>query len=654
MKRISSLIATAILLIASGQVWAKGGGFACSHAKGNNATTAAKTTMADPSEADYDIKHLKFNLHVTDTSVYVAGDVTTTAQVSAMSMSQYVFELANTLTIDSAKINGVVMSVATTGSVRKITLPTALPLSAYFTAQVFYHGTPPGGSGFFNGVTHAVSSGGTHMVYTVSDPWVACNWWPSKQSVNDKIDSVDMFVTVPAGVVDGSNGVLVNIDSTTTAGYWQYHWKTNYSITYYLISIAVARYAEYRSYWHFSGSPDSVLIQNFFMDTATFNPPYKANFDSIGQFIDYFSSLYGRYPFWKEKYGVCYTSLPGGMEHQTMTTIGVPNTYIIAHELAHQWFGDHVCYKTWGDVWLSEGFATFSEQLFINHFWGAAQAKAHRASYLSVATSNACGKVFVDDTSGATTLFDNTTVYAKAQGVVNMLRYIAPDDSLFFKLLRNYQSNFALGHASTADLKLLAESTYGISLDTFFNQWIYGNGYPVYKVTWNQVGGTVWVKLIQTRSCPASYNTHFSTYVELQLHSASADTIVKVYNTADTQIYTFNWSPTMTSAYLNPDIWTILKQNGAILKDATLGIGAVLPENIRVLPNPSKNHWQIEALPDDTALTLTDMTGRVLWQGKSENGTGMVPGEKLPTGNYVLRLSGAVSDNVKLVKTPNP
>jgi aminopeptidase N len=649
MKRISLLIATAILLVA-GEASAKGGRYACSHARGNDATTAGKSTMADAAEGDYDIKHLKFNLHVTDTSVFVSGDVTTTAQVSAFTMSQYVFELANTLTIDSAKINGVVLPVVTTGSVRKITLPSPMPLSAYFTAQVFYHGMPPGGSGFFNGVTHSVSPGGTHSVFTVSDPWVAQNWWPAKQSVNDKIDSVDMFVTVPSGVVDGSNGVLVNIDSTTTAGYWQYHWKTNYSITYYLISIAVARYTEYRSYVHFSGSSDSMLIQNFFMDTATFNPAYKPNFDSIGQFVDFFSSLYGRYPFWKEKYGVCYTTLPGGMEHQTMTTIGVPNTYIIAHELAHQWFGDNVCYKTWGDVWLSEGFATFSEQLYINQFWGAAQARAHRASYLSTTLSNTCGKVYVDDTSGATTLFDNTTVYAKAQGVVNMLRYIAPQDSLFFKLLRNYQSGFALGHASTADLRNMAESIYGISLDTFFNQWIYGKGYPVYKMTWNQVGSSVWVKLVQTRSCPASYNTHFSTPVQLQLHAAGADTIIKVYSSADTQVFTFNWSPTMTTAYLNPDIWTVLKQNGAITKDATLGIGAILPENIRVLPNPSKNYWQIETLPDDTALTLTDMTGRVLWQGKSENGMGMVPGEKLPAGNYLLRLTGSVSDNVKLVR----
>lgn len=641
-----TLAFTGLALMVGMQVWGKGGGGQCSDRKKATAVTAAKTTMADPSEDDYDIRHLRFNLNVTDTSVFVEGDVTTTARVVVPSMSTYTFELANTITIDSAKLNGVVMPVTTTGSIRKITLGTPLASGTVFSAQVFYHGTPPGGSGFFNGITHAISTGGTHMVYTVSDPWVAQNWWPAKQSVTDKIDSVDMFVRVPAQVMDGSNGVLVSIDSTSTPGYWKFHWKTNYSINYYLISIAVAKYAEYRSYWHFTGSPDSVLIQNFFADTATFNPAYKPNFDSIGLIIDYFSSLFGRYPFWKEKYGVCYTTLPGGMEHQTMTTIGTASTDVIAHELCHQWFGDNVGYRQWGDVWLSEGFATYSENLYYDHFWSATAARNKRAGYLNLALAKPCGMVYVNDTSGADSLFDYYTVYAKAEGVVHMLRYMAPDDTLFFKLLRDYQSMYTLGHASTSDLKALAQATYGINLDTFFNQWIYGRGYPIYKAYWNQVDGIVWLKLVQTQSCP-SYTNHFSTPLEIQFHNATADTFIKIYNDQDTQVYSFPWSPTMTNLYVNPSIWTVLKMNG-IVKDPTLGIGSLLPGKLKLVPNPTDGDWKVEALPDDTALTLLNMEGGVIWQGTSRNGNATVPGKKLPAGNYILRLTGPVNANLKL------
>ena len=615
-----------------------------------NSHSGNRTTLLDAGEGAYDIKYLKFNLNVTDTSISMSGNVSTTAQVIVPTMSSYVFELDTLMIIDSAKVNGTLLPVTHVGFVRTITLPSSLSSGAFFTAQIFYHGTAPTGSGFFNGVTHSISAHGTHMVYTISDPWVALNWWPVKQSVDDKIDSVDMFITVPAGVSDGSNGVLVNVDTSSRPGYSTFHWQTHYPIAYYLISMAIARYTEEKYYHHFAGSTDSMLVQNFFIDTATFYPSYKANFDSLGMILDLYDSLYGRYPFWQEKYGVCYTSLPGGMEHQTMTTIGVPNTYVIAHELTHQWFGDHVSYLTWGDVWLSEGFATFDEQLFYERFWGPAKGLAWRRNYLNSVVSNICGELYVTDTATATTLFNGTTVYAKGQGVVTMLRYLAPNDSLFFKALRTYQQTYAFGNASTANLKTIIESTYGgINLDTFFNQWVYGKGFPEYHVSWNQIGTNVYVKLAQQPSC-SSTTTVFSTLLELELHSATGDSIVKVYNTLDTQVFTFNWSQVMDTVLLNPDVWTLLYQYGQSVHDPSLGIANIKPQNIKILPNPSNNYWQIDQLPEDTGLVLTDMNGRMLWQGKSGKGSTMIPGDKLPPGDYLLKLSGVNnSECIKLV-----
>ncbi len=621
-----------------------------------NGHSGNRSTLLDAGEGDYDIKHLKFNLNVSDTSLHISGNVSTTAKVIAPSMSAYMFELDTLMVIDSAKVNGELLPVSTsvtpTGFLRTMILPTALPAGATFTAQVFYHGVPPAGGGFFNGVTKAVLDG-VPMIYTISDPWVAADWWPAKQSVDDKIDSVDMFITVPAGQVDGSNGLLVNIDSTSVPGFWTYHWQTHYAINYYLISMSVSQYVQERYYHHFAGSTDSMLIQNFFVDTASFYPLYKAGFDSLGMIMDYYDSLYGRYPFWKEKYGVCYTTLPGGMEHQTMTTIGVPYTWVIAHELTHQWFGDNVSYQTWPDVWLSEGFATFDEQLFYTHFRGPAAGLAHRQMYLTQALGDPCGEVYVTDTSSANTLFYQPTVYAKGQGVVTMLRYLAPNDSLFFKGLRTYQQTYSYGNASTADLKAIMEATYGFALDTFFNQWIYGSGYPVYRVTWNQIGTNVYVKLIQTQSCPATTN-HFSTPIELQLRSAASDSIVKVYNSIDTQVFMLTWPVTMDSLVLNPDVWTICRGIGRVTRDTTLGVVAginnIIPKNVTIQPNPTNNYWLIEQLPEDTGLMLTDMSGRILWQGKSGKGYTIIPGDKLPPGDYLLKLQGSNNtESIKLV-----
>ena len=621
MKKGLSSLSLGICLLAT-ILFVSQGTYAAKKHRNNNAN--ARTTTADLAETNYDIKRVNMKLNVTDTSIFVRGDVTTAAIVTSDSLTNYVFELDSAMTLDSARFNGLTATVTRVGDVRKIAIPTTLHLGAYFTAEVFYHGNPPGSGGFFTALTHAVSAHGTHMVYSLGDPYAVKNWWPCKQDLDDKIDSVDMFVTVPNGVVDGSNGVLLNVDTISTPGFWTYHWQTQYPIDYYLISISVARYAEYKSYLHFTGSTDSMLVQNFFIDTATFNPAYKANFDSIGMIIDYYSTLFGRYPFWKEKYGVCYTNLGGGMEHQTMTTIGVPNTYVIAHELCHQWFGDHVTYATWGDVWLSEGFATFSEQLFYNQFWGAAAAKTHRASLMGSAISAPCGEVYVTDTSGPGPIFNTRLVYNKAQAVVNMLRYTAPVDSQFFTVLKTFQNRYAFGNASTANLKGIADSVYGTNLDTFFNQWIYGQGYPIYKIWWDQIGSTVYVKLVQTVSCTAS-TPLFRTCLELQLHGATADTIVKVYNNADTQVYTFNWAPTMDSVILNPDVWTICKMSGVPHRDTTLPLGIKELGTYKIYPNPTGNNWVIEQLPEGTSLTLSDMYGRELWQCKATKGTTIVP-----------------------------
>ncbi len=598
---------------------------------------ANRATLSSPALDNYDIKHLTFKLHMSDTSVYVKGDVTTTAQVTASSLSSYVFELDSSLNVDSVKINGALMSCTHVAKLCTVNITTPLASGAMFNAEVFYHGLPPGGSGgFFNGITHALYAGSVHVVYTISDPWVALNWWPCKQSILDKIDSVDMFVSVPRGVVDGSNGLLVNVDTTSVSGEWTYHWKTNYPIDYYLISIAIAKYAEYKTYAHFTGSTDSMLVQNFFMDTAHFNPMYKPNFDSIPLMIDYFSTVFGRYPFWREKYGVCYATLPGGMEHQTMTTIGNPNTYIIAHELTHQWFGDHVTYSTWKDVWLSEGFATFAEQLYLGHFWSPSAALGHRSIYLGYITSNPCGMVSVTDTSTSDSLFEATTVYAKGAGVVRALQYIAPSDSVFFEVLKQYQSTYAFGNANTAQFKAIAESLYGFSLDSFFTQWIYGRGYPMYRVTWNQSGSTVYMKLIQSASCP-SHTPHFNTPLEVKLHNATSDTVFQIYNSLDTQLYVFNWSQTATNVYINFDIWTICKVISQV-HDVKLGTEMPWLGNVVVAPNPAVDSWRVDGIPAKTELTLQNIAGQTVWTGASDGATTRIPCSSLHTGTYILQM----------------
>ncbi|RYD55102.1 MAG: T9SS type A sorting domain-containing protein [Sphingobacteriales bacterium] len=647
-----NLKVTFLLMLLTVATNAVAGGTPCSHYYKKN-KSAAKSTTATPEELNYDIKHVKFDLGLTNTSTAITGDVITSAQVLIAGFNLYAFELDSQLTIDQIKINGNTISassIARTGPVVKVSLATAIPQNSIFSAQVIYHGQPTSGSSFFGaGLNHNVLPSGTHVMHTMSDMYTADDWWPSKQTLLDKIDSVDIWVTVDNTLRAGSNGLLQNI--TPVAGNkHRFEWKTKYPIDYYLISVAVAPYADYSYYMHFTdGSSDSMLIQNYITDSASFMTANAKNaLDSTGNIVDYFSKLFGKYPFYKEKYGHCFAVIGGGMEHQTMTTLGSPDPRLIAHELGHQWFGNNVTYGTWEHIWLSEGFATYCEQLYLERFRGAAEQKALRTSTFNAATVS--GTLFVTDTMNLSAVFNRGLTYDKGASVAHMLRYMAPVDAKFFQLLTEFQQQYTMGFANTEDLKNKAEQIYGYDLDTFFDQWVYKEGFPTYGGKWYQSGNAVYVQLTQSTSKPASVAA-FSMPLELKLRSTTGDTVVKIYNNSNLQTYTFAWDRTMTGVQVDPEDH-VLNRSSAIMKDPKLAVRAFDISTIEILPNPADSQWEVRNLPADVRLTLIDISGRTIWKGRADSTTEIIPASQLPTGNYILNISakGMQPQQVKLLK----
>ncbi len=615
------------------------------HSLGKAKGKASKASVANMAEEDYDVKYLKFRLNVTDTSTYVSGNVTTVAQVVASTMTDYYFELDTTMTIDSAFINGVSLPVTTVGTLRKMTISAPLVSGQVFSARVVYHGFSVGD----HGLIHAVTTNGTNVAFTACEPYYAKNWWPCKQSLRDKIDSVDMYVTTQNNVGMCSNGLQVSVDSVSYPGYKTHYWKSRYAIDYYLISIAIGNFTDYKRYVHFTGSTDSMLLHNFLIDSSYLSATDQANFDSMAIFIDDFSKLFNRYPFWKEKYGICFVDAFGGMENQTMTLTASSYVGVLVHELGHHWFGNHVTMNSWADIWLSEGFASWFTQFYFSQYWSSLAGRTTRTQFYAPVLRDPCCKVIVADTLNEMEVFSNN-VYCKGAAIINMLRYAAPSDSLFFSALSDYQRIYANSTASANDLKTTVEHRYGISLDTFFNQWVYGGGFPQYTVTWNQVGSTVFVKLIQQASCPA-VTPHYSTFIQLQLKSATADTFIKVYNSLDTQIFAIDWSETVVKVMLNPDVWTLCKQLGPIKKDLTLQIAGQKQTGVIVRNNPSVNYWQVENIAVNTPITLLNLDGIIVWKGVAETTITTIPCDKLPAGAYMLQVGDDNSTKViKLVK----
>lgn len=611
-----------------------------------------KPTIGDPLEENYDVKYVHLDLTLDNNSTALKG-VATTKAVTTAAMSEYAFELISAYTIDSFKIDGVVRPVTLSGYVRKAALAAALPAGTAFTVQVYYHGTASSGGGFFDGGIRAQTSPswGANVTYTLSEAYAAKDWWPSKQALQDKIDSSDVWLTIPAALKGGSNGILKAV-TPVAGGKSRYEWKNSNPIDYYLISLAVAPYTDYSYYTHFTGSTDSVLVQNYVYNNPGTLPEFKDVIDSTGPMINFFSSQYGRYPFWKEKYGHCMAPLSGGMEHQTMTTLGYFEPSLVAHELGHQWFGDHVTCGTWADIWLNEGFASYSEYLYENYSNGAAAAAAKMNMTHNNVMTEPDGSVYCTDTTDENRIFDSRLTYDKGSAAVHMLRFMAANDDQFFNMLKAYQVQFANSTATSEQFKTFAAAAYGRNLDTFFNQWIYGEGYPTYTAKWNQTGDQVVIQLNQTTSAPASVG-FFVMPVEINLSSVAGDTVVKVYNNTAAQTFSFTWNKTMTGMLIDPNNW-IINKTGSITKDNTL-LSLVDHQAFSgsVYPNPTQTQWTLSGVTAGSNISLCDMSGRVLRQIAVPHATVNIDASGLAPGMYLLRITGkdAQAQYLKLMKS---
>jgi len=607
----------------------------CKGQSGYRQYDALKPGVATGHEEDYDVHHVFFDLQVSDISATIIGSVTTSATVVAPSMPAYIFELDDTLIIDSVILNGVNLPYTTSGQVRSVLLPTALSKGSAFTVQVSYHGYPHvygnHAPGFHNDPDEKIT-------FTLAEPYFSFLWWPCKQALRDKIDSVDMWVTAPNGIKVGSNGALKAV-TQVDAGRRRYEWKTNYPIDYYLISLAASKYDEYSYYMHFDGSNDSMIVMNYISkDTPKSITELKPWLDSTALVINYFSTLFGRYPFWKEKYGHCYIPSFTNMEHQTMTSMRFSAFTVVVHELAHQWFGDMVTCGTWRDIWLNEGFATYAQYLGYARFSGQARADNYLQTIHNNVMSQPGGSVYVDDTAYWPRIFDGRLSYNKGASVLHMLRGLINDDAKFFAMLQAYLQNHLWSNATTDEFRAFAEEYTGLQLETFFHQWIYSEGFPYISAGWNQVNDAVFIQLNQSASVPLSVST-FVMQVPVKLYSQQGDTVVRAYLDQSSKNFSFVYGKSIDSIAIDPENWLLCQKSGSPIRDMTLDF---LPTSVTVYPSPTRGTIYIayKDMPD-ASFVLFDMTGRKVLAQKMEWSADISVADisGLSKGIYVYRFS---------------
>lgn len=617
------------------------------HCKSAHKYQTAKPTVAVAEENDYDVVYLSFDISLVDTSTYIAGSVATTARVVAPAMQYYVFELDDTLQIDSVLVNGVSCNFTTDSLARRVQLPAVLSAGNMFTARVFYHGVPRVS---FSSMGYGLMSR-AGITFSLTEPYFARFWWPCKQALTDKVDSVDMNITVPNGVKAGSNGLLV---ATTPVGlaHTCYQWRSRYPIAYYLISVAISRYDEYTYKMKLDEQTnDSLLMQNY----ISTNPSIGINtlkpwLDSTALLMQYMNQLFGRYPFWKEKYGHCYIPFGANMEHQTMTSTRFSRLTVLAHELAHQWFGNLVTCATWSDIWLNEGFATYAQYLCYNQFDGREAGLNFLHNIHTSITSEDWGSVNVADTMLVNRVFDGRLTYNKGAAVIHMLRYEVGNDSVFFGALRAYLSQYEWGNATTADFRKIMEQHTGRNLSVFFTQWIHAEGHPNLDVVWNQAGNVFQLRIHQSPSAHWSLSK-FDMPLPIVLHSAAGDTSIVVHLNGNTINYSTLFAKHIDSITVDPEKWMLFKLKNPPAKDESINN---IPSKVVLYPNPATD-WLTISFRDIDAplLELRDAAGRLVTSRVFVGSTGVytINVAHLAPSTYTCRVvsNGNVVTTSKLV-----
>jgi aminopeptidase N len=551
--------------------------------------------LTNPNTQNYDISYHKLEFTVDPSINYISG-VVTTAFTALTDLSTITFDLTNQLTVSSVTKEGLDLSFTQTDTNELvITLPNTLNSGTVATVSISYSGTPPSQGTAFTTATHS----GAPILYTLSEPYGARDWWPCKQDLNDKTDSLDVYITAPKKYISVSNGVepepaVINRLNKTT------HFHHSYPIPAYLIAIAVTNYSVYNQ----TGGtvPNQYPIINYIYPETLALVSVQTQLDQTPLILNLFESLFEIYPFHTEKYGHAQFGWGGGMEHTTVSFMNNFNRGLIAHEAAHQWFGDKVTCGTWKDIWLNEGFATYLASLVIEKFDGQAAFIANKTSMVNSVTSISTGAVYLSDSDlqDVNRIFDRRLTYFKGAMVLNMLR-LKLGGKLFFKGIKNYLADpkLAYKYALTADFQSHLEAVYGSSLSEFFNDWIFNQGYPSYTInTENQSDGIVKFTINQVQSDPSVSFFEMPVPIRILLSNGQQMDLV-LNNTINGEVFLENVPFAVTSVVFDPNSDLISKNN-----KTTLGLNKLGLESIKLYPNPTNNSLSLD-LPGGVTLSKT-------------------------------------------------
>lgn len=569
-----------------------------------------------------DLTYLLANWTVNPTEKFISGSIAYTLTILQANYDSLRLDLSDSLTVDSVRNAAGMLSFEHFSDQLRIDLSEAVSENRA-EVEIFYHGTPP--TTGFGSFVQTNTPYGKPIIWTLSQPFGASDWWPCKEGFEDKIDSSDYYINIPFGNRAAGMGTLAGID--TIENRQIYHWKHRYPIATYLVALAVTDYSEIKR---------SVPLREGNLELLNYcYPEHLGEWDwqqtEVMNMLQYFDSLFVPYPFMREKYGHAQFSWGGGMEHQTMSFMADLGPWLTSHELAHMWFGDMITCSSWKDIWLNEGFATYLTGLFFERFSNPSFYYWKRNNRDEIC-SQPGGSVRVDDTTSVERIFDGRLTYYKGAMILHMLRKRLGDDA-FFEGIRTYlnRADLRFGYANTQQFRETMEAISGLDLERFFNDWYAGEGYPIIALNYSNSNNGILLNINQEGSSSAT--PIYETQIPLRIIGSadSLDVTIEINQTATQIELPLSFAPLFIK--VDPEADYLAKYSIQKIE---------LPENWVPFPNPLRGEsiLQIPAFSKTHTLAIYGAEGKFISSVTLESNTyNQINLNGLASGCYWIQLS---------------
>ncbi|MEV4289166.1 M1 family metallopeptidase [Nonomuraea bangladeshensis] len=407
----------------------------------------------------YDVAHYAIAIDYTPADRQLRG-VTTITAAATQDLSSFDLDLTG-YDVSGVTVDDEAATFSRQGQELKIRPARPIEDDDRFTVRVSYAGTP-------QPVVNSANLGTYGFIptrdgaFVTAEPDGAKTWFPANDHPSDKA-SFDFAITVPAGLTALANGELTG-RPTTVGGRTTWRWHERQPMATYLATATLGTF-DLREGRTAAGIP---LL-------AAVDPAFKSSLDKLytvsGEVTDHWSTVFGPYPFGSTGGVVDDFATGYALENQTKPMYGgfAPDEAIIAHELAHQWFGDSLSIRRWKDIWLNEGFATYAEWLWAEHK-GTGTAEAIFQRNLARPAGDPIW-AYPPGNAKADDLF-NQSVYTRGAMTLHALRKAVGDET-FFKLLRAWTAEHRYGNVTTEQFIALAEKLSGKDLGPLFDAWLF-------------------------------------------------------------------------------------------------------------------------------------------------------------------------------------